>query len=75
MEALFIVMKISPGCRHHNGFARKFVWFLRKGIFNRLTVRENLLLGAYHRNDEQEINLDLENLTPYSHGSKKGKTR
>ena len=31
-----------------------------RGIFNRLTVRENLLLGAYHRNDEQEINLDLE---------------
>ncbi len=31
-----------------------------RGIFNRLTVRENLFLGAYHRSDEQEINSDLE---------------
>lgn len=31
-----------------------------RGIFNRLTVRENLLLGAYHRNDQEEILRDLE---------------
>lgn len=31
-----------------------------RGIFNRLTVRENLLLGAYHRRDQDEILQDLE---------------
>lgn len=31
-----------------------------RGIFNRLTVRENLLLGAYHRRDQGEVFRDLE---------------
>jgi branched-chain amino acid transport system ATP-binding protein len=31
-----------------------------RGIFNRLTVRENLLLGAYHRRDQGGILQDLE---------------
>jgi len=31
-----------------------------RGIFNRLTVRENLLLGAYHRRDQEGILQDLE---------------
>ncbi|MEN3202327.1 MAG: ABC transporter ATP-binding protein [Atribacterota bacterium] len=31
-----------------------------RGIFNRLTVRENLLLGAYHRKDQEEVLKDLE---------------
>ncbi len=31
-----------------------------RGIFNRLTVRENLLLGAYHRKNQDEILQDLE---------------
>jgi len=31
-----------------------------RGIFNRLTVKENLFLGAYHRNKEEEIRSDLE---------------
>lgn len=31
-----------------------------RGIFNRLTVRENLLLGAYHRQDQEEVLKDLE---------------
>lgn len=31
-----------------------------RGIFNRLTVRENLLLGAYHRRDQGEVLRDLE---------------
>lgn len=31
-----------------------------RGIFNRLTVRENLLLGAYHRRDQEEVLRDLE---------------
>ncbi|MGQ9623295.1 MAG: ABC transporter ATP-binding protein [Candidatus Caldatribacteriaceae bacterium] len=33
-----------------------------RGIFNRLTVRENLLLGAYHRRDQDEILQDLEEM-------------
>lgn len=31
-----------------------------RGIFSRLTVRENLLLGAYHRRDQEEVLRDLE---------------
>ncbi|MCX7730324.1 MAG: ABC transporter ATP-binding protein, partial [Candidatus Caldatribacterium sp.] len=31
-----------------------------RGIFGRLTVRENLLLGAYHRKDQKEVVKDLE---------------
>lgn len=31
-----------------------------RGIFNRLTVRENLLLGAYHRRDQEGVLRDLE---------------
>jgi branched-chain amino acid transport system ATP-binding protein len=31
-----------------------------RGIFNRLTVRENLLLGAYHRRDQGGVLQDLE---------------
>lgn len=31
-----------------------------RGIFNRLTVRENLLLGAYHRKDQDAVLEDLE---------------
>lgn len=33
-----------------------------RGIFNRLTVRENLLLGAYHRKDQDGILQDLEDV-------------
>lgn len=32
-----------------------------RGIFARLTVVENLLMGAFHRNDRAEIRADLEN--------------
>lgn len=31
-----------------------------RGIFSRLTVRENLLMGAFHRHDKAEIAADLE---------------
>lgn len=31
-----------------------------RGIFNRLSVQENLFLGAYHRTDEREIKKDLD---------------
>jgi len=31
-----------------------------RGIFNRLSVKENLLIGAYHRQSEAEIQEDLE---------------
>ncbi len=31
-----------------------------RGIFSRLTVRENLLMGAFHRQDKAEIAADLE---------------
>ncbi|MCX6090140.1 MAG: ATP-binding cassette domain-containing protein, partial [Candidatus Atribacteria bacterium] len=31
-----------------------------RGIFNRLSVRENLLLGAYHRSDNKGIEQDLD---------------
>jgi len=31
-----------------------------RGIFNRLSVKENLLIGAYHRQNEAEIQKDLE---------------
>ncbi len=31
-----------------------------RGIFARLTVEENLTMGAYHRNDKAEIDLDLQ---------------
>lgn len=31
-----------------------------RGIFNRLSVQENLFLGAYHRTDEQGVKKDLD---------------
>lgn len=31
-----------------------------RGVFSRLTVAENLLMGAYHRNDKAEIATDLQ---------------
>ena len=33
-----------------------------RGIFARLTVAENLTMGAYHRNDKAEIGLDLQRI-------------
>lgn len=33
-----------------------------RGIFARLTVAENLTMGAYHRNDKAEIDLDLQHI-------------
>ena len=33
-----------------------------RGIFARLTVAENLTMGAYHRNDKAEIDLDLQRI-------------
>lgn len=33
-----------------------------RGIFARLTVAENLTMGAYHRNDKAEIELDLQRI-------------
>jgi branched-chain amino acid transport system ATP-binding protein len=33
-----------------------------RGIFARLTVTENLAMGAYHRNDKPEIARDLEHI-------------
>ncbi|MDP2366901.1 ABC transporter ATP-binding protein [Rhodoferax sp.] len=33
-----------------------------RGIFARLTVAENLTMGAYHRNDKVEIELDLQHI-------------
>ncbi len=33
-----------------------------RGIFARLTVAENLAMGAYHRNDKAEIELDLQRI-------------
>ncbi len=33
-----------------------------RGIFTRLTVAENLAMGAYHRNDKGEIGADLERI-------------
>ncbi len=33
-----------------------------RGIFSRLTVAENLAMGAYHRNDKTEIELDLQRI-------------
>jgi branched-chain amino acid transport system ATP-binding protein len=33
-----------------------------RGIFARLTVAENLAMGAYHRNDKVEISADLERI-------------
>ena len=32
-----------------------------RGIFAKLTVEENLEIGAYHRNDRAAIRQDLEN--------------
>ena len=31
-----------------------------RGIFSKMSVRENLEMGAYHRNNKQEIRQDLE---------------
>jgi len=33
-----------------------------RGVFSKLTVLENLEMGAYHRNDKDGINEDLENI-------------
>ena len=33
-----------------------------RGVFARLTVAENLLMGAYHRHDTREISADLERI-------------
>lgn len=33
-----------------------------RGVFARLTVAENLLMGAYSRNEQQEITIDLERM-------------
>jgi len=33
-----------------------------RGVFARLTVAENMLMGAYHRNDTREISADLERI-------------
>ncbi len=33
-----------------------------RGIFGKLTVEENLLMGAFHRNDKEEIQKDVERM-------------
>jgi branched-chain amino acid transport system ATP-binding protein len=33
-----------------------------RGIFGKLTVEENLLMGAFHRNDKEEIRKDVERM-------------
>ena len=33
-----------------------------RGVFARLTIRENLLMGAYHRNDTADIDADLDKI-------------
>ena len=48
---------IPPHQRVHNGLA---LVPEGRGIFARLTVAENLLMGAYTRNDHPQIALDLE---------------
>ncbi len=38
-----------------------------RGVFTRMTIHENLMMGAYTRNDTAAINEDIENGTPFSH--------
>jgi branched-chain amino acid transport system ATP-binding protein len=33
-----------------------------RGVFARLTIRENLLMGAYHRNDKEDVAADLDKI-------------